>query len=155
MMGLIDQGADDEKRFGPGYFDLIIIDEAHRSVYHKYGAIFAYFDSLLVGLTATPKDEVSRNTYRLFNLEDGVPTDVYGLDEAVDEGYLVPPRAVSVPLKFQREGIRYDDLSEEEKDDWDAQDWGEGRRGSGRRRCGRAEHLGSSTPTPLTRCSQR
>jgi len=125
MMGLIDQGADDEKRFGPGYFDLIIIDEAHRSVYQKYGAIFAYFDSLLVGLTATPKDEVSRNTYRLFNLEDGVPTDVYGLDEAVDEGYLVPPRAVSVPLKFQREGIRYDDLSEEEKDDWDAQDWGE------------------------------
>jgi len=73
MMGLIDQGADDEKRFGPGYFDLIIIDEAHRSVYQKYGAIFAYFDSLLVGLTATPKDEVSRNTYRLFNLGGRCP----------------------------------------------------------------------------------
>ena len=125
MMGLLDQGAGDEKRFGPGYFDLIIIDEAHRSVYQKYGAIFAYFDSLLIGLTATPKDDVSHNTYRLFHLEDGVPTDVYSLDEAVNEKYLVPPRAVSVPLKFQREGIRYDDLSEEEKDAWDAQDWGE------------------------------
>ena len=68
-----------------------MIDEAHRSVYQKYGAIFDWFDSLLVGLTATPKDEVDHNTYRLFHLEDGVPTDAYSLDEAVDEGYLVPP----------------------------------------------------------------
>ena len=125
MMGLIDQGAGDSRRFGPGYFDLVIIDEAHRSVYQKYRAIFEWFDSMLVGLTATPKDEVDRNTYRLFNLEDGVPTDAYPLDEAVKEHYLVPPRAASVPLKFQREGIRYDDLSEDEKDSWDAQDWGE------------------------------
>ncbi len=80
---------------------------------------------MLVGLTATPKDEIDRNTYRLFNLEDGVPTDAYSLDEAVSEGYLVPPRAVSVPLKFPREGIRYDDLSEAEKDEWDARDWDE------------------------------
>ena len=68
----------------------IVIDEAHRSVYQKYRAIFDYFDSLLVGLTATPKDEVDRNTYSLFDLEDGVPTDAYGLDEAVDDGL---PRA--------------------------------------------------------------
>lgn len=88
-------------------------------------AIFGWFDSLLVGLTATPKDEVDRNTYSLFGLEDGVPTDAYGLDEAVGEGYLVPTRAVSVPLKFQREGIRYADLSEAEKDTWDMLDWGE------------------------------
>ncbi|WP_375504440.1 DEAD/DEAH box helicase family protein [uncultured Jatrophihabitans sp.] len=125
MMGLINEGAGDERRFGPGYFDLVIIDEAHRSVYQKYGAIFSWFDSLLVGLTATPKDEIDRNTYRLFHLEDGVPTDAYPLDEAVTEGYLVPPRAVSVPLKFPREGIKYDDLTDEEKDEWDARDWDE------------------------------
>jgi type I restriction enzyme R subunit len=71
------------RRFGPGYFDLIVIDEAHRSVYAKYGFIFDYFDAMLVGLTATPKDEVDHNTYRLFHLEDGVPTDAYSLEEAV------------------------------------------------------------------------
>jgi type I restriction enzyme R subunit len=125
MMGLINEGAGDVRRFGPGFFDLIVIDEAHRSVYQKYRAIFSWFDSLLVGLTATPKDEIDRNTYRLFHLEDGVPTDAYPLDEAVAEGYLVPPRAVSVPLKFPREGIRYDDLSEQEKDEWDSREWDE------------------------------
>ncbi|WP_300641844.1 DEAD/DEAH box helicase family protein [Nocardioides sp.] len=113
------------RRFGPGYFDLIVIDEAHRSVYAKYGAIFDYFDSLLVGLTATPKDEVDHNTYRLFHLEDGVPTDNYPLDEAVDVGYLVPPKGISVGTQFLRSGITYDDLSEEEKDQWDGLDWGE------------------------------
>ena len=83
------------------------------------------FDSLLVGLTATPKDEVDRNTYSLFNLEDGVPTDAYSLDDAVAEGYLVPPLAVSVPTKFLRQGITYAELSEEEKDDWDSLEWSE------------------------------
>ncbi len=125
MMGLIDEAADGQRRFGAGHFDLVIIDEAHRSVFQKYRAIFDYFDSLLVGLTATPKDEVDRNTYSLFDLEDGVPTDAYGLDEAVRDGFLVPPQAVSVPLKFQREGIKYDDLSEEDKDEWDALEWDE------------------------------
>ena len=125
MMGLVNTGAGDERRFGPGFFDLVIIDEAHRSVYQKYQAIFSWFDSLLVGLTATPKDEIDRNTYRLFQLEDGVPTDAYPLDEAVAEGYLVPPRAVSVPLKFPTEGIRYDDLTEQEKDEWDSREWDE------------------------------
>ena len=123
MMGLIEEARDGQRRFGVGHFDLVIIDEAHRSVYQKYGAIFEYFDSLLVGLTATPKDEVDRNTYRLFNLETGVPTDNYTLDEAVRDGFLVPPKAVSVPLRFQREGISYDQLSEEEKEEWDALDW--------------------------------
>jgi len=104
MMGLIDETRDGQRRFGAGHFDLVIIDEAHRSVFQKYRAIFDYFDSLLVGLTATPKDEVDRNTYSLFDLENGVPTDAYGLDEAVRDGFLVPPKAVSVPLKFQREG---------------------------------------------------
>ncbi len=126
MMGLIGEpGAGAERRFGPGFFDLIVIDEAHRSVYQKYRAIFAYFDALLVGLTATPKDEIDRNTYGLFDLEPGVPTDVYGLDEAVSEGYLVPPRAIRVPLKFPSAGVRYDDLTEDEKAQWEEQDWGE------------------------------
>jgi type I restriction enzyme, R subunit len=123
MTGLIDESDDGLRRFGVGHFDLIVIDEAHRSVYQKYGAIFDYFDSLLVGLTATPKDEVDRNTYKLFNLETGVPTDAYDIEDAVKDSFLVPPRAVSVPLKFQREGIRYDDLSEDEKDEWDALEW--------------------------------
>lgn len=125
MMGLIDDSKDGLKRFGSGHFDLVIIDEAHRSVFQKYRAIFEYFDSLLVGLTATPKDEVDRNTYRLFDLENGVPTDAYTLEEAVRDGFLVPPVAVSVPLKFQREGIKYDELTEEDKDQWDALDWDE------------------------------
>src|SRR3954447_12653404 len=125
MMGLIDDATDGQRRFGVGHFDLVIIDEAHRSVYQKYGAIFDYFDSLLVGLTATPKDEIDRNTYRLFDLERGVPTDAYALDDAVADGFLVPLRAVSVPLKFQREGIKYDDLSEEDKEKWDAIEWDE------------------------------
>ncbi|MGY1914404.1 DEAD/DEAH box helicase family protein [Blastococcus sp. SYSU DS0973] len=125
MMNLINETDAGRRLFGPGYFDLIVIDEAHRSVYQKYRSIFSWFDSLLVGLTATPKDEVDRNTYSLFNLEDGVPTDAYSLDEAVAAGYLVPPVAVSVPTKFLREGIRYDELSEEEKDDWDSFEWNE------------------------------
>lgn len=104
MMRLIDETSEGQKRFGVGHFDLVIIDEAHRSVYQKYRAIFEYFDSLLVGLTATPKDEVDRNTYNLFELETGVPTDSYDLDEAVKDGFLVPAKPVSVPLKFQREG---------------------------------------------------
>ena len=125
MMGLIDEAFDGQKRFGVGHFDLIVIDEAHRSVYQKYRAIFEYFDSLLVGLTATPKDEIDKNTYGLFDLETGVPTDAYGLDEAVADRHLVPPLAISVPLKFQRQGIRYDDLSEDEKEQWDALEWSE------------------------------
>jgi type I restriction enzyme R subunit len=125
MMGLIDETVDEKRRFGPGYFDLVVIDEAHRSIYRKYGAIFDYFDSLLIGLTATPKDEVDRDTYRLFGLERGVPTDAYGLEEAVKDHYLVPPRAVSVPLKFPQQGITYNDLTDEEMEEWDAIEWSE------------------------------
>jgi type I restriction enzyme, R subunit len=123
MMGLIDESAGGVRKFGVGYFDLIVIDEAHRSVYRKYNSIFSYFDSFLVGLTATPKDEIDRDTYKLFDLQRGIPTDVYSLDEAVEDDYLVPPRAISVPLKFQREGITYDDLSDEEKEEWDEIEW--------------------------------
>lgn len=125
IVGLIDETRGGQRRFSIGHFDLVIIDEAHRSVFQKYRAIFDYFDSLLVGLTATPKDEIDRNTYSLFDLENGVPTDAYSLDEAVCDGFLVPPKAVSVPLKFPRTGIKYNDLSEDEKDQWDALEWDE------------------------------
>jgi type I restriction enzyme R subunit len=126
MIGLIDEkNADGTRQFGTGMFDLIIIDEAHRSVYQKFGEIFKYFDSLLVGLTATPRDEVDRDTYALFGLESGVPTDYYDLDQAIADGYLVPPKAYSVPLKFMREGVKYDELSEEEKQHWDSLNWGD------------------------------
>lgn len=126
MMNLID--AEDNKgvrRFGVGHFDLVIIDEAHRSVYQKYGAIFAYFDSLLSGLTATPREEIDRNTYELFDREIGLPTDEYGLDQAVADGFLVPFRPISVPLRFPREGISYAALSDEDKAQWDLLDWEE------------------------------
>ncbi len=113
---------DVKEAFSVAHFDLVIIDEAHRSVYQKYGAIFDYFDSLLVGLTATPRGEVDRNTYKLFELDDHQPTYAYELDKAVADGFLVPPRAISVPLKFQREGITYKDLSPEEQEEYELQE---------------------------------
>jgi type I restriction enzyme R subunit len=123
MMGLINDISDGKRRFGVGHFDLVVIDEAHRSIYQKYRAIFDYFDSFLVGLTATPKDEVDINTYGLFDLERGVPTDYYDLDQAVADGFLVPPLGIDVPLKFQRQGIKYAALSDDEKERWDATEW--------------------------------
>ena len=124
MMGLINEiNADGTRQYGTGMFDLIIVDEAHRSVYQKFGEIFKYFDSLLVGLTATPRDEVDRDTYALFGLESGVPTDYYDLDQAIADGYLVPPKAYSVPLKFMREGVKYNELSAQEQQHWNELDW--------------------------------
>jgi type I restriction enzyme R subunit len=129
LMGMIDETKGTEARFGVGHFDLVLIDEAHRSVYQKYGAIFRYFDSLLVGLTATPREQVDRNTYELFDLEPGVPTDAYELERAVADGYLVPPGVQQIDMKFPRKGIQYDDLSDEEKAQWESLDWGEGEDG--------------------------
>lgn len=123
MLNLIDGTRRDQSdQYTVGHFDLVIIDEAHRSVYQKYGAIFDYFDSLLLGLTATPRGEVDRNTYKLFELTNHDPTFAYELDQAVADEFLVPPRAVSVPLKFQREGIKYDDLSQEEQEEYELQE---------------------------------
>ena len=131
MMGLIDETAGTEARFGVGHFDPVIIDEAHRSVYQKLGAIFRYFDSLLVGLTATPRDQVDRNTYELFELKPGVPTDAYELATAVADGFLVPPRVQQVDLRFPRDGIDYDELTEEEQAQWESLDWGDDEDGGG------------------------
>ena len=105
----------EEKKFSSGRFDLIIVDEAHRSIFNKYGAIFDYFDSLLVGLTATPKSEVDANTYRIFQCESGEPNFDYSLKEAVAEHYLVPYKVVNRTTRILKCGIRYDDLSPEEK----------------------------------------
>jgi type I restriction enzyme R subunit len=120
MMNQIDESSKDGvKKYGVGHFDLIIIDEAHRSVYQKYGAIFDYFDAMLLGLTATPREEVDRDTYGLFGLEQGNPTYAYDLDQAISDKYLVGFRALSVPLRFQREGIKYNDLSDEEQEQYE------------------------------------
>lgn len=115
MMNMIDKLQDDEGRFyGVGHFDLIIIDEAHRSVYNRYQAIFEYFDALLVGLTATPKKSIDHNTYNLFECPTGDPTFEFTLEEAVPE-YLVPYKNIDVSTKFLSRGIRYDELSDEDK----------------------------------------
>lgn len=105
----------DEKPYSIGRFDLIIIDEAHRSVFGKYGDIFRYFDSLLVGLTATPRDQVDKSTYELLHLEDGEPTDCYEYETAVADGYLVDYTGLIRGAKIINEGIKYDDLSDAEK----------------------------------------
>lgn len=119
MLNRIDKREAGEAVFGPGHFDLVIVDEAHRSIYKKYAVLFDYFDSLLVGLTATPRDEVHRDTYRVFDLEPGVPTAFYELGEAVDDGFLVPPQGVSVPFKFLQQGIKYAELSDDDKEEYE------------------------------------
>ena len=116
MMNCIDSIHDEEgKLFTCGYFDLVICDEAHRSIYNKYRDIFSYFDAPLVGLTATPKDDIDKNTYEVFELENGVPTYGYELAQAVKDGFLVDFMSVETTLKFIQQGIVYDELSEEDK----------------------------------------
>ena len=116
MMNVIDTAKDDQgKLFTVGHFDLVICDEAHRSIYNKYRDIFTYFDAPLVGLTATPKDEIDKNTYDIFDLPNGEPTYGYELAQAVKDGYLVDFMSVETRLKFIEQGIVYDDLSDEDK----------------------------------------
>ena len=121
MLNAIDETKkkDGKKLFTPAHFDLIIVDESHRSIYKKYQEIFHYFDAVLLGMTATPKDEIDKNTYTIFDLERGVPTYAYELDEAVKEGYLVDYRTREYKTKIMEEGIHYDQLSEEEKEAFD------------------------------------
>ena len=120
MMNCIDNVKDEHgKLFTCGHFDLVICDEAHRSIYNKYRDIFNYFDAPLVGLTATPKDEIDKNTYEVFELENGVPTYGYELAQAVKDGYLVDFMSVETKLKFIEQGISYDELSDEEKEEYE------------------------------------
>ena len=121
MYNCIDEMKDDQgKLFTCGHFDLIICDEAHRSIYNKYRDIFDYFDALLVGLTATPKDDIDKNTYGIFDLQNGVPTYGYELADAVRDGFLVNFISVESKLKFLDQGIVYDDLSDEDKAQYEA-----------------------------------
>lgn len=121
MLNAIDEikSKNGNKLFTPGHFDLIIIDEAHRSIYNKYQAIFEYFDGLLVGLTATPRSDVDRNTYRFFEIENNVPTYAYEYEQAVKDGYLVDYHTLSTSTDFMDRGIKYNELSEEEKEEYD------------------------------------
>ena len=121
MMNCIDEVKDDDgKLFTCGHFDLLICDEAHRSIYNKYKDIFSYFDAPLVGLTATPKDEVEKNTYEVFELNNNEPTYAYELSQAVKDGFLVDFMSVETRLKFIEQGIAYDELSDEDKQAYEA-----------------------------------
>ena len=122
MMNAMDytKNKDCNRIFTSGYFDLIIVDESHRSIYKKYQAIFDYFDANLLGLTATPKNEIDKNTYRIFELENDNPTFAYELDQAIEEGYLVHyGKPIDVGLKIVRDGLKYSELSEEEKEEFE------------------------------------
>lgn len=120
MYNYIDEARDKEgKLFTCGHFDLMICDEAHRSIYNKYKDIFNYFDAPLVGLTATPKDDIDKNTYEIFKLEDKVPTYGYELSQAVTDGYLVDYLSVESKVKFLEQGIAYDELSDDEKEEYE------------------------------------
>lgn len=121
MMNAIDEKKDkfERKLFTPAHFDLIIIDESHRSIYKKYQAIFDYFDAMLLGMTATPKDEIDKNTYSVFDLERGVPTFAYDLKQAVEEGYLVNYNTLESGTQIMENGIHYNELSEEEKEEFE------------------------------------
>lgn len=126
MLNQIDELREGLRRFGPGHFDLVVIDEAHRSVYQKYRYVFDYFDANLIGLTATPRDEIDRDTYGIFKLAKGVPTYAYELEKAIEDTYLVPPKLITVPLQIPDRGLRHDQLSDDERAHWDSVDWGEG-----------------------------
>ena len=121
MMHAIDvtKNKEGNKLFTPGHFDLIIVDEAHRSIYKKYQAIFEYFDGLVVGLTATPRNDVDRNTYRFFEIENDVPTFAYEYEKAVKEGYLVDYHTIKTSTDFMDRGIKYSELSNEEKEKYE------------------------------------
>ena len=118
MINSIDHTLNDEgeRLFTVGHFDLIIIDEAHRSIYQRYKDIFDYFDAKILGLTATPRDDIDRNTYEIFRLENNAPTYAFEYEEAVKGGFLVPYNVIEAKLKLPTEGINYNSLSAEDKE---------------------------------------
>jgi len=120
MMNRIDNIHNSDERFyGVGHFDLIIVDEAHRSIYNRYKSIFEYFDATIVGLTATPKDGIDHNTFELFGCSNEDPTFLYELDQAVPT-YLTPYKNIDITTNFLREGIKYKDLSPSDKEKYES-----------------------------------
>ena len=116
MINYIDS---EEKEFSVGRFDLIIVDEVHRSIFGKYKSILSYYDALMVGLTATPREDDDKSTYDLFHLDTGLPTFEYTQSEAVADRYLVPEQVLSRTTRFLNEGIRYESLSVAEQSELD------------------------------------
>ncbi|MBQ1947592.1 MAG: DEAD/DEAH box helicase family protein, partial [Clostridia bacterium] len=116
MINLIN---DDTREFGIGRFDLIIIDEAHRSIFKKYSTLFHYFDALMIGLTATPRAEDNKNTYQMFELQNGHPDFAYELEEAIHDGFLVGFSVLDKTTDMMRRGIHYDELSAEEQEQFE------------------------------------
>lgn len=122
MLNSIDSArkANGSRLFTPGHFDLIIVDESHRSIFKKYKAIFDYFDGYIVGLTATPREDVHSSTYDFFQVQKDVPTFAYDHETAVYKDHvLVPLHNIEVTTKFLSAGITYDDLSPEEKEKYE------------------------------------
>lgn len=124
MMSLVSDDGEHPAKFRPYDFDLIIIDEAHRSIYHRFKRILDYFDAYVLGLTATPKSEVHRNTYQLFDIDGREPTGAYTLGQAIEDKFLVPYRIFEQDSLFLRSGMRYEDLDPEDQQLWDDVDWG-------------------------------
>ncbi|MBI4790897.1 MAG: DEAD/DEAH box helicase family protein [Chloroflexi bacterium] len=103
------------EKFTPAFFDLLIFDEVHRSIFNKYDEVFQYFDGRMIGLTATPAQFIDRNTFRVFDCNDGKPTFLYTYEQAIHDKHLVPFDLYGARTKFQRKGIKGVDLSEEER----------------------------------------
>jgi type I restriction enzyme, R subunit len=102
-------------KFNPGFFDLIIFDEAHRSLFKRFTEVIEYFDARMIGLTATPANFIDRDTFRLFGCDANVPTFLYAFPQAVKEGFLVDFSLYQAHTVFQRKGIKGVDLSEEDR----------------------------------------
>lgn len=105
--------------YGIGHFDLIIVDEAHRSLFNKYAEIFDYFDALMIGLTATPRNEIHKSTYKVFNLDSEMPNYEYDVVKGVKDGYLTYYRALDRTPNILKDGVEYDSLSEEEQEQYE------------------------------------
>ena len=118
MINAIDaeRNEDGSRFFSPGHFDLIVVDEAHRSIFNKYRAIFEYFDAIKLGLTATPKKTVHQSTYDFFQMKNNMPTDVYEYEEAVyTDHVLVPFCPIETATKITEEGLNPEDMDENER----------------------------------------
>lgn len=97
----------EQKQLSIGRFDLIVIDEVHRSIFGKYTSILSYFDALMVGLTATPREDQEKSTFDLFQMEGGEPNFAYEMQEAVDDGFLMGYKVLNRTTNILKKGIKY------------------------------------------------